>query len=353
MKKYFIILILAIVVSINPMYADGVFKNGNQVGYQGHYYKGIYVPGILDTAIVDTLREVKYTIPAKYDKIQYVGLITNNEYVIAESKGKKCFYKNGKIQASLGAYDDLKLGKEYPYTYVMARKGNKYGAIYPKLPVTFDSVKFEKSFVITTKNNKSGAFWNHNNTLERILPEEYDDIKAEEFNLIVTKNNKLGLFSPGFNWLLPIEYNSIDLKTGIVVKNGLYGKYVDSMRSRILDENYQSIRKISDDNNLYEIKMNNKVGLAEIYESTGQIDYIIPIDYDEIDVENLNVKKGNLYGKYNRAGKLILPIEYEEITMIDSCPGHYKEYWVKKSGKTGVIRTDSNNDNLKLRVPLQ
>ncbi|WP_131725318.1 WG repeat-containing protein [Chryseobacterium sp. Leaf180] len=208
--------------------------------------------------------------------------------------------------------------------YYNARKGNVYHILNKQLdevglshqPI-YSSYSTDKSFLIfkNLKNKFGKIDWQGN----VLIPFEYDTMSELEGTsfLEISKEEKFGIIDEKGKIKIPIQYKGIF---------PLYDKFDD--------EELREKNLFIADNKI--ININNKV-LIEGYNS------VTPIFNNH---NYLIVSKNKKFGIIDIDKKIILPLEYDEISNWTEYGPRHSKFIVKK-GKTGLI----DHENFKITIP--
>lgn len=170
------------------------------------------------------------------------------------------------------------------------------------------SIRKNHTKVIVHQNGKRGIL-----DIEKgmVIPVEYDYLKeVYKLNYIAKRDDKFGIIDSNNNIILPIEYKYISLiprshNTFIVQKDKKYDLWFSRDKEWLTTVQYDSI--YTTDFSKIHVQLNGKWGKIN---SANKI--LIPIEYDEISLTN-QVRKGDKWGLYDRSNKLLLEPIYDEI----------------------------------------
>lgn len=242
-------------------------------------------------------------IPAKYSKVDYHP--QEMDFVFALHDNKWAFFSTKGEQLSDFVYDDIYGTSEHidifteKYMFnelILVKKNGKYGYLNRNLKVVIDFGYFSKAEQITEHGFaivKKGSFYGViDKTGKLIIPLEYSLIKHPSrpyqgyYNeFYIKKNGKVGLLNENAEFITEIIYDWFERD---------YCKINDTIRT------------------VFHTKKGNKFGIID---SKGNI--IVPIEYDEISLFEGNkltiAKKTEKYGLINGNGTIIKPVEYKSI----------------------------------------
>ena len=258
----------------------------------------------------------------------------------------------------------------------------KYSSKYAKAGYQLENSPDSNNLTKVYTNNGSYESLNGllNNNDELVLPIIFKNL----YNLgntfyTASLNNKYGVYDSSKNkWVVPLVYDNIsntdDKNHFIVSSNNKYG-LIDKFNNPILPQEYNSIYKVYNSNDLYVLQQNKK---RAVYSVLGK-SLIIPFEYDEIDtyasentgfvkvtkdgqenfinfnniqqfktwytkiqVTNNNdryiVQSNGKFGCIDKSGTIIHPLDLVEITNYPLKDGSYIAK--NNEGKTGSINID-------------
>lgn len=302
-----ILLILGIIIAIKNG-KDNKYKytlekiNNDEINYYLYEVNGMY--GVLDK-VGNTVLEAKY---AQID-------IPNpkKDFFIVQETGENPNHKvlNSKGEQQLKSFEDIsaipldKTISSVPYekTVLKYKSKNGYGLIdFSGKKITdanYEDIKnidFKEGTLKIKSNGKYGVM-NIKGTV--IIKPNYDDITADGYY-----DEKEGYKNDGF---------IIRTKTD----NGYKFGYTNSKGKIIVDTKYTElsrINEITDSKNTYLISsINGKYGLLK---NSKQL---LDVEYEDINYNTLNqlfvCKKNQAKGVYNLDGKVVVPMNYDEITI--------------------------------------
>ena len=249
----------------------------------------------------------------------------SNRNAIVMNKGKFGIIKNdGEIAVPL-QYDLIENfnsnGNPNPQFYNF-KKGNIYGLWSKNLMIIgesreefYDQTYSNQIAYISFKNLKGKYGLVNKDGVEKI-PFEYDEslnFSGGSFS-IGKKNNRFGIIDINNKAFIPLQYNSIsqldlDDQNLFIVSNKNEDKVVD-LKGNIIISGYESIQPIFIQATKFIVQKNKKFGIIDINK------------------------------------KIILPLEYDEISnWTEYRPSHSK--FIVKNGKTGLI----DDETFKITVP--
>ena len=257
-----------------------------------------------------------------------------NEMILIPNKSKSVFlctydtnYVDGTYKTKLINDKNQEIYTGYDNYYVIQNHDNN------------NNLWFEENSVKVQKDGKYGLLSLDGNL---VLPCEYDSINVLSGihnSLIVKKDGNYGLVNGIGTIVVPVEYASIsaitnDYRDGYIVKDNLgkFGIY-KSNGQKVFDCNYTDIKHLTS-NNMYIVKegINWKVvlddGTAYLEGKAGNA--------VAMNSGNLIIKENGKFGVVNIQANVLIPSEYEELSfMFDN------KYIAKKDGKYGVINTSN------------
>ncbi len=276
-------------------------------------------------------------LPVVYDTIKKVKpnrllLKSNNKYALASFHGKKI---------TKGFYDDI---QEFKGGAFRVKRKGKYGFINLKgrvvIPLVYDTATYYKNrtcivkkgkeyFIISTKNRK-------------LTKQTYQKIKrSENQNYFVAKNDTgwafLDLYAQKNDASYFEEIKNEDNSARVrVKKNEKWGYYNSQTEKMIIPAEYTILTKY---NRGFTFGLKNNLWGA--LDSDGNTR--IPHEYESIVTDSLNnqmifeVQKNGNYGIINIKNRIILPLEYQKLRIIDS-----KKLMAAQKNKSFLIDQQGN-----------
>jgi len=237
------------------------------------------------------------------------------------------FSKNGKYGTKKRESDEIGLAPVYD-KLSYARKDFFYIKLNNKVGIAaasglvvvkpdYDSIKYEydyyprpQYYYHTWLNGKSGYIQKDFNELLAPFFDKAERINSLSTFFIVTKNKKKGLWSLG-RLLIDTIYDEmyVEQKKRIIVKKGNYTGVVDSAGHFLLKLEPQTLNS-QWPSRRFVIQKNDRFGLLD-----RDLKPIIPPVYNEIidrHEDVITVKKGKKYGAFDRYGRLVVPIKFDE-----------------------------------------
>ena len=256
-------------------------------------------------------------------------------YFIACSKTKGCSVYNEDLQLVLkGDYNSIELGCEGQF---IVEKNEKYGVVSEKgtiiLPLKYSFINSNKNGYTVKLNGKVGLF---NLEGKEIIPISYHWIYTDEIDdniLIVAElNGKEGYINTKNEWVIPPTYrDAFAFRQGLAkvmeVRDYIY---INLKGEPVIQDFDADVIEPSD--NTYIVGVRKKCKYM-VYDLNGNL-----LDTYDLLRKNLSddaifaVKKGGKWGYIDGYGKVIIPLEYEEV-------GNFSEGLaaVRKDGKWGYI----------------
>ena len=227
-----------------------------------------------------------------------------------------------------------------------------------KLKNIASDLMYEKSVLTYKQDGKYGIMDLSGKKLTKNIYDKIESLEYKEGELLVQQDGKYGVINIKGNVLIPIKYEAIDVDNYYTEENGYkkagyitqikteegyrYG-YTNVDGKQILKEEYNEISRITDivdENNIYFIvSKDGRFGVNKNEEN------IINYDYQSISYDKSNnifiVEKSKKYGVADIKGKIIVPIEYQQIDI----SGKYL-YVSKKDEETIVLNSNGEKTNL-------
>lgn len=263
-------------------------------------------------------------------------------------KDKKYEFLNEKIRPAFheNKFDSASVFDTYKNAIV--KRNGKYGIIKPdgsaKVPIEYDWVGYFDTNHNSSEyyNAKKGKIFHIYNKDLKKLGESYEpvlnDFSVSTPNLIF-KNLKgqYGMVNSNGSIVIPFEYSELEkLNQDLFLgkKNGKVGVLDKNGRLRIPFE-YKSLDELDDNSQLFIaddkiIDLDNKPILSGY-------DRITPIYYNN---QRFIVSKNKKYGIVDIKNKILLPLEYDEISNWVEY-GPEKRHFIVKKGKHGLIENET------------
>lgn len=250
----------------------------------------------------------KLVVPCVYRAIRQD---TDNKLKLLKKKGRD--------------HDLLVMTKEGPQiTYFETNKLEQYSSVR----------KFQNGFAIVKKDNKYGFI---NEEYDEIVPCVYDEALPFECSCaIVRKDGKYGFVDKTGAALTSCVYDeAFSFNHGIsIVRIGEFYGAINNKGKTVIPLEYQILADFSLFGPIILIAVKEKrFGAIDIKNKT-----IVPFEYDLIESPifdgMIKVSKNGKKGVFNKTGKLVVPILYDEIEIHSSASGTYS---VCNNGKWGVL----------------
>lgn len=270
------------------------------------------------------------------------GVIDNKGNMIVDTQYDEMVVIPNKNEDLFICSYDIDYNKETYKTRVVNKKGEDILTTYNYVTAIENTdgnnVWYEENILKYKNGDKYGLI---NFDGKKILDAEYDNIYALpgiEKSIIIEKDGKKGLIGTSMGEIIiPVEYADItnlseSYESGYIVKS-IENKFglIGADKSKILNTQYDEIKKISGNNN-YVVAQN---GVLQIIDSLGKV--ILDNGFEsveEIDINSYVVIKNGKYGLISNGGQDIIPAEYEDLKFA------FSNYYVaKKDGVYGVIDT--------------
>lgn len=189
-------------------------------------------------------------------------------------------------------------------------------------------------------NVKRSGKWGVYNLSGKVISQcKYNDIKSAEGHYICKIDDKWGVFTPEFKQIYSCKYQDANLQTLKGKKilftklNGQWGAIDFSTAKDIVPNNYAEIKYNTNNSYMTVVKGNKKSG---VYTTSGRM--LIPAEYDNISIKDagIEVKLGNTVGLYDYYGFCIIPAG-KYTSYRESAMGSFKVYEVKQNNLIGLI----------------
>ncbi len=256
-------------------------------------------------------------------------------YIIACKQAKGCSVYNENLQPILkGTYNSIRFGCEGQF---IVEKNEKYGVVSEKgaviLPLKYSFINSNKNGYTVKLNGKVGLF---NLEGKEIIPISYRWIYTDKIDdnipIVAELNDKEGYINTKNEWAIPPTYrDAFAFRQGLAkvmeVRDYIY---INLKGEPVIQDFDADVIEPSD--NTYIVGVRKKCKYM-VYDLNGNL-----LDTYDLLRKNLSddaifaVKKGGKWGYIDGYGKVIIPLEYEEV-------GNFSEGLaaVRKDGKWGYI----------------
>lgn len=338
-KRYIVLVIVAIIIliiSIGFIITKNVTKSRREYN-------------------IEQVENYNYFILKQNNKF---GVIDTNGKILIESKFDSLIMPNPSKAIFICKNDNN--------TIVLNDKGEEIFKEYKnidaiRLKNIASDLMYEKSVLKFESDGKYGLI---NLDGKQILKPDYNSIEGlsyKEGELLVQKDEKCGIVNIKGNELVKCEYDKISVDNyyteennykyagyivGIKTEEGYRYGYINVNGKLLLDTQYNEISRITDikdDKNIYLISAKNgQYGLTKNGEELTDNEYQSMTYNPNMNV--IVVEKSKKYGVINLSGKVIVPIEYNQIDI----NGMYM-YATKEQG---TVVFDSEGNEAKINVDL-
>ena len=256
-------------------------------------------------------------------------------YFIACSKTKGCSVYNGNLQLVLkGGYNSIELGCEGQF---IVKKNGKYGVVSEKgaviLPLKYSEINSNKNGYTVTLNEKMGLF---NSEGKEIIPISYRWIYTDKIDdnipIVAKLDGKEGYINTKNEWVIPPTYrDAFAFRQGLAkVREVRDYIYINLKGEPVIQDFDADVIEPSDNTYIVGVRKECKY---MVYDLNGNL-----LDTYDGFINNWSddaifaVKKGGKWGYIDGYGKVIIPLEYEEV-------GNFSEGLaaVRKDDKWGYI----------------
>ena len=258
-------------------------------------------------------------------------------YFFACSKTKGCSVYNGNLQLVLkGDYNSIELGCEGQF---IVEKNRKYGVVSEKgtiiLPLKYSFIDSNKNGYTVTLNDKTGLF---NSEGKEIIPINYHWVYTDKIDdniPIVAELNesKAGYINTKNEWVIPPTYrDAFAFRQGLAkireVRDYIY--YINLKGEPVIQDFDANVIEPSDNTYIVGVRKECKY---MVYDLNGNLlDTYDLLRNNWSDDAIFAVKKGGKWGYIDGYGKVIIPLEYEEVRNFSEGLAA-----VRKDGKWGYI----------------
>lgn len=313
-------------------YKNGLVKNGKiflpmifNYSYSNSFNRGLkkIILNLDKNYGVFDLEKEKWSIPLGYNSLYSL----DNNLLVANKDGKYGVIDfENKIIADFNWKSISKLNDG---NYVIVQNNqNMYGILniinlkltIPCIYKYIDKNESTSGFIVQNQSGQKSIVTINN---EQILKNWYDEIYtvSNRRNLIVKKSGKYGIIDDQENIILPIEYNSIKsypYNDGSYLAQNAEGKFgcvaIDGKIT--LPFEYDQLNESSGQSILVSNKK-KRCGIVQV--NQGLPTEILTCDYDDIQVnrQTFIISKAGKYGILDNFGKIITPLEYDMITLLN------------------------------------
>ena len=262
-------------------------------------------------------------------------------YIIACKQAKGCWVYNENLQPILkGTYNSIRFGCEGQF---IVEKNGKYGVVSEKgtiiLPLKYSFINSNKNGYTVTLNDKTGLF---NSEGKEIIPISYHWIYTDKIDdnipIVAELNGKEGYINTKNEWVIPPTYrDAFAFRQGLakVQKEGTkHYMYINLKGEPVIQDFYTDMFDSSDNANIVTVLLReNNECKYKVYDFKGNL----LGNYDNFRKNRTGnavfaVKKDGKWGYIDANGKIVIPLEYEEVA--DFSEGLAP---VCKNGKWGYI----------------
>ena len=256
-------------------------------------------------------------------------------YFFACSKTKGCSVYNGNLQLVLkGGYNSIELGCEGQF---IVKKDGKYGVVSEKgaiiLPLKYSNINSNKNGYTVKLNQEAGLF---NSEGKEIIPISYHWVYTDKIDdnipIVAELNGKEGYINTKNEWVIPPTYrDAFAFRQGLAKVMEVRDYIYINLKGEPVIQDFDA-NVIEPSDNTYIVGVRKKCKYM-VYDLNGNL-----LDTYDGFINNwsgnaiFGVKKGGKWGYIDGYGKVIIPLEYEEV-------GNFSEGLaaVRKDGKWGYI----------------
>ena len=256
-------------------------------------------------------------------------------YFFACSKTKGCSVYNGNLQLVLkGDYNSIELGCEGQF---IVEKNRKYGVVSEKgtiiLPLKYSFIDSNKNGYTVTLNDKTGLF---NSEGKEIIPISYHWIYTDKIDdnipIVAELDGKEGYINTKNEWVIPPTYrDAFAFRQGLAkVREVRDYIYINLKGEAVIQDFDANVIEPSDNTYIVGVRKECKY---MVYDLNGNLlDTYNLLRNNRSDDAIFAVKKGSKWGYIDGYGKVIIPLEYEEVRNFSEGLAA-----VRKDGKWGYI----------------
>lgn len=293
---------------------------------------------ILISLVIIISLAISIYIPNK-DRMETEDLSIN--YLIIENDGKIGVKDQDENIIIEPQYENIIIPNQHRAVFVCQNKdeqkvvNNKNHEIFTKYDnvyaIEISNEKYEKDILIYEKDGMLGVLGITGNAITTPKYEEISSLGYKQGELLVKHDGKYGILENNGNIKIKNQYDEIQLdeyyteeseykKSGYIVKittdEGYRYGYYDSEGSKVLNEEYNEIARLTDikSDSIYLIASKN--GQSGVFVNNSKI---INTEYQSIsynsDLQMFIVEKTGKFGAINLKGVEILKTEYSELTI--------------------------------------
>lgn len=298
----------------------------------------------------------------KIDDYKYFVLKQKGKYGVIDAKGNVIIETKYSDVVIPNPSKDIFVCKENGKSKVFNSKNKELYTKYEdadaiELKNIASDLMYEKSILKVQKNGKYGLADLNG---KEILGTNYSSIEAlayREGSVLIKKDDKCGVANMRGTEIIKCEYDKISIDnyytdadkykySGYVVGNktqeGYRYGYISYKGKKLLNNEYNEIIRITDikdNNNIYLISAKNgQYGLTKNGKELTSNEYQ-SMTY-EIDMNLIIVQKNQKYGAIDIEGKTIIPVEYDEINV--------NGMYVYAKNAQGIIVLDSTGKEVNM-----
>ena len=255
-------------------------------------------------------------------------------YFFACSKTKGCSVYNEDLQLVLkGDYNSIELGCEGQF---IVEKNRKYGVVSEKgtiiLPLKYSFINSNKNGYTVKLNGKVGLF---NLEGKEIIPISYHWIYTDKIDdnipIVAKLDGKEGYINTKNEWVIPPTYRDAFAFRQGLAKVRKVRDYIINLKGEPVIQDFDA-NVIEPSDNTYIVGVRKECKYM-VYDLNGNLlDTYNLLRNNWSDDAIFAVKKGGKWGYIDGYGKVIIPLEYEEVRNFSEGLAA-----VRKDGKWGYI----------------
>ena len=255
-------------------------------------------------------------------------------YFFACSKTKGCSVYNEDLQLVLkGDYNSIELGCEGQF---IVEKNRKYGVVSEKgtiiLPLKYSFINSNKNGYTVKLNGKVGLF---NLEGKEIIPISYHWIYTDKIDdnipIVAELDGKEGYINTKNEWVIPPTYRDAFAFRQGLAKVRKVRDYIINLKGEPVIQDFDA-NVIEPSDNTYIVGVRKECKYM-VYDLNGNLlDTYNLLRNNWSDDAIFAVKKGGKWGYIDGYGKVIIPLEYEEVRNFSEGLAA-----VRKDGKWGYI----------------
>lgn len=285
----------------------------DKVNHSGYTGRGWHI--MKDNKWGAVNERMEWIFPIEYDniKLRYEGghyLTKNGKVGFCDSEGKMMIdFLYDDLENYSSSWDGFKAKVDGKWGYV-----DKYGKVV--IPIEYEQISLGSEGMILVKKDGKYGYYNvkKGTQIPLVYDYAYDFYSSHPQEAVVKQNDKFGVINPDGEFVLPLEYDKVDIDAPNVfrVKDGDYCGIIDKERRVLFPFKYRDLGAFNKDNIAYAANEKNLYGYVD---RNGNV--IVPFAYKRarsFDGNYAEVSTGwGSVGVINKQGKIVVPLRYESV----------------------------------------